>query len=380
MERFKYLSIVEWTRQAITERGLAAGDRFLSETELCRAHQVSRQTVRQALAVLEKEGLLYRRRGSGTFVRGPGAAGTAPARTVGVISTYFSDYIFPHIVSGVERVLAKNDLAMQLAVTNNMVAEEARALKAMLEQNVSGLIVEPSKSALPNPNTALYQEVRRREIPLVFFNAAYPWSDFPCVAMDDVAAGRLAAEHLKELGHERISGIFLLDDIQGHKRYQGFLEGQGGAEGGAESRVLWFSHRDKATLFTISAERVAALIAGSTAVVCYNDTIALGLFEFCRERGLNVPGELSIVGIDDSRLATICAVPLTSVRHPHQQLGELAAETLVSALGAASPAMAGRLFEPALVRRSSAASPKPDSVGRQGGGLPPLRPVNHIRP
>ncbi|MDR2300617.1 MAG: substrate-binding domain-containing protein, partial [Deltaproteobacteria bacterium] len=63
----------------------------------------------------------------------------------------------------------------------------------------------------------------------------------------------------------------------------------------------------------------------------------------------------SIVGIDDSRLATICAVPLTSVRHPHQRLGERAAETLLSMLGATSAGKQGHLFEPILVKRASTA-------------------------
>jgi GntR family transcriptional regulator of arabinose operon len=349
---FKYLEIVEWIKREISLRGLAPGERFHSESDLCDRLKVSRQTVRQALAVLETRGYIARRRGSGTFVKRPGVYGPAQGQIVGVISTYFSDYIFPHIVSGVERVLARNEITMQLAVTNNLVSDESRALRAMLDRNVAGLIVEPSKSALPNPNVYLYEEVNRREIPLVFFNAAYSWSDCPLVAMDDVAAGRVATEHLMALGNEKIAGIFLLDDLQGHKRYQGFLESQG-SDGEAENRVLWFSNADKPSLFTLNAERLMALLARVTSVVCYNDTIALGLYDFCRSRGLKIPEDLSIVGIDDSRLATICAVPLTSVRHPHQRLGERAAETLLAMLGAGSSGKAGHLFEPVLVKRAS---------------------------
>ncbi|MDR0621302.1 MAG: GntR family transcriptional regulator [Deltaproteobacteria bacterium] len=367
---FKYMEIVEWVKDQITGRGLAPGDRFDSEHELCRELGASRQTVRQALEVLRRDGVVSSRRGSGTFVTkndfsGRGG-GRARGKTVGVISTYFSDYIFPHIVSGVERVLTENEVTMRLAVTNNMVSEEARALRSMLDQNVAGLIVEPSKSALPNPNVGLYDEVRRREIPLVFFNAAYPWSSFPRVAMDDVAAGRLATEHLLSLGHEKIAGIFLLDDLQGHDRYKGFLESQGDG-GQAENRVLWFSNREKATLFSLSAERVAALIDSCSAAVCYNDAIALGLYEFCRGRGMGVPDDLSVIGIDDSRLATICAVPLTSVRHPHQKLGERVAEELLAALGSSSAGKDGYLFEPTLVERASTGPPA--ALGGRSGQL-----------
>jgi GntR family transcriptional regulator of arabinose operon len=375
---FKYHEIAQWVKRQITERNLAPGDRFDSEPDLCRSLGASRQTVRQALELLRREGVISSRRGSGTFVTKNDFTGRADGRvrgqTVGVISTYFSDYIFPHILSGIERVLTENEVAMRLAVTNNMVSEEARALRLMLDHNVAGLIVEPSKSALPNPNVGLYSEVRRREIPLVFFNAAYPWSDFPQVSMDDVAAARMATEHLISLGHEKIAGIFLLDDMQGHKRYQGFLESQE-TDGQAENRVLWFSNREKSTLFSQSAERIAELIEGATAAVCYNDSIALGLYGFCQARGIWVPDELSIIGIDDSRLATVCAVPLTSVRHPHQKLGERVAGKLLAALGSGSAVREGYFFEPVLVERSSTGAalsigPKPANGLSSGSGQP----------
>ena len=224
MDNFKYLEIVEWAKRTIAERGLVAGERFFSEAELCDIHKVSRQTVRQALALLESQNILWRKHGSGTFVQAAERRLDKQSLTVGVISTYFSDYIFPSIVTGIERVFSQHNVAMQLATTHNQVAEEARALSGMLSQRIDGLIVEPSKSALPNPNMALYEEIKARKIPLVFFNSKYPWADFPCVAMDDTAAGHLATQHLISLGHEKISSMFVSDDIQGHLRYQGFLK------------------------------------------------------------------------------------------------------------------------------------------------------------
>ena len=218
MEDYKYLSIVEWVKNYIDSEHLQPNDRFLSEKELCTIHGVSRQTVRQALMRLESENVICRVRGSGTFVKAGITRMSNQARSVGVISTYFSDYIFPHIVTGIERVLNDADVAMQLAITHNLVAEEAQAIKSMIARGVQGMIVEPSKSALPNPNMQLYQEIRERNIPLVFFNAKYPWAEFPYVAMDDNEAGKLVTDYLFDCGHTRITGIFALDDIQGHKR------------------------------------------------------------------------------------------------------------------------------------------------------------------
>lgn len=357
MEDFKYLAIVEWAKSQIADENLAAGERFYSEKELCDIHNVSRQTVRQALMVLESQDILWRKRGSGTYIKG--VKGEAPRNkyNVGVISTYFSDYIFPSIVTGIEGVLRANSVGMQLSITHNQVFEEAHALKNMLTQNIRGLIIEPSKSALPNHNMRLYDDLKSLNLPVVFFNAKYPWADFPCVAMDDVAAGQLLTDHLFDLGHKKISGIFALDDIQGHKRYQGYI---GSCEQHrvmtAEQNVLWFSTNEKQTLFTFSQSRINALLERSTAVVCYNDSLAVKLLNYCKKENIRVPEDLSIVGVDDSKLASVCNVPLTTVRHPHQLLGERAAKILLERME--NPGMGpceDVLFTPELIVRSSAA-------------------------
>jgi GntR family transcriptional regulator of arabinose operon len=354
MDTYKYLSIVGWAKDTIEEKSLSAGDRFFSELELCEIHGVSRQTVRQALAVLERQGVLFKKRGSGTYIKSAWKSQRKPNAIVGVISTYFSDYIFPSIVTSIERVLTKNDMLMQLAITHNMVSEETRTLQTMLSQNVSGLIVEPSKSALPNPNIALYDEIRSRGIPLVFFNAKYPWSNFPCVAMDDVAAGYIATKHLISTGHRKISGIFACDDIQGHKRYQGFLRSFDESEKrDAEQRVFWYSTNERAEMFTLAQERLSTLLEESTAVVCYNDSLAVNLLEFCKARGYSVPDDISIMGIDDSKLASVCEPPLTTVRHPQQQLGEAAASALITMLEDPAANAKDNLFTPRLVERLS---------------------------
>ncbi|MDR2610842.1 MAG: GntR family transcriptional regulator [Clostridiales Family XIII bacterium] len=362
MKDIKYLTIVDWIKNEIKTQGMKSGQKLYSESELCKIHGVSRQTVRHALSQLESQNIIWRKHGSGAYVRSVGAT-KERIMTVGVISTYFSDYIFPSIVTGIESVLTKYNVSMQLAITHNLVSEEERALQGMLAQNVDGLIVEPSKSALPNPNTALYDEVRLRTIPLVFFNAKYPWSDFPCISIDDVAAGYLATKHLVHLGHEKIAGIFMSDNIQGHKRYEGFIKCLNDC--GflmAEYQALWFSTNDRDTLFTLSKDRIIALLQNNTAVVCYNDQIAVSMMEFCRNNGFQVPDDISLVGIDDSQLARVCEVPLTSVRHPQQLLGEQVAEMLLQTMINHDTQPEGKLFVPKLVERKSAKPPHAGTI------------------
>ncbi|MBR6107991.1 MAG: GntR family transcriptional regulator [Oscillospiraceae bacterium] len=354
MEEYKYLAIVDWSKDYIRSGQLKPNDRFLSEKELCSIHGVSRQTVRQALKCLENENVIYRVRGSGTFVKSGTAKPAVQNRCVGVISTYFSDYIFPSIVTGIESVLNENGIAMQLAITHNQVSEEAQALRTMIANGVQGLIVEPSKSALPNPNMELYQEIKKNNIPLVYFNAKYPWADFPYAAMNDEAAGQTVTDHLFECGHRRISGIFALDDIQGHKRYCGYMKScLAHGVRTAENSVLWFATAEKSAIFQYAETKLLELIRGSTAIVCYNDKLAVNLLRFCREHDIAVPEDLSVVGIDDSKYSKICDVPLTTVRHPHQLLGEMAAKMLIEQMNAPAEHQNDCIFVPELVIRDS---------------------------
>ncbi len=354
MEDYKYLAIVDWVKNYISAEHLKSGDRFLTEMELCAIHNVSRQTVRQAMMKLESDNVIKRVRGSGTFVSGGVRQSAAVTGTIGVISTYFSDYIFPHIITGIESVLNDTGCPIQIAITHNLGSEESQALSSMLSNGVRGLIVEPSRSALPNMNTALYEEIDRSGIPLVFFNAKYAWSDAPCVAMDDTAAGRIVTDYLFECGHTGISAFFVFDNLQGHKRYRGFMESclaHGMTE--SEEKVLWYAAHDGTKMFGYEKKRILNILRSSTAVVCFNDMLAVELLRFCRENGVRVPEDVSVVGIDDSKYAAVCDVPLTTVHHPHSRLGEAAAKALLRRIEDPGSAQSDILFTPELVVRES---------------------------
>ena len=239
----------------------------------------------------------------------------------------------------------------------------SQALESMLANGVQGLIVEPSKSALPNPNMDLYAKLRREKIPLVFFNAKYPWADQPCVAMDDEAAGRTVTDYLFDCGHTKIAGVFALDDVQGHKRYSGFMQScltHGIRE--SERNVIWFATSEKNDIFSYTQDKLLGLLKDKSAVVCYNDKIAVKMLKLCRDNGIRVPEDISVVGIDDSRYASICEVPLTTVHHPQKKLGEAAAKLLLDMIEGRETSPKDMLFTPELVVRESVADLKMGST------------------
>ena len=110
--------------------------------------------------------------------------------------------------------------------------------------------------------------------------------------------------------------------------------------------------REKKEFFT-REDRIKGLLERVTAVVCYNDSHAVSLLELCKKWNVRVPEDLSVVGIDDSKLAKICEVPLTTVRHPHQLLGERAAQKILEMIENPEKQFRDVLYEPELVERES---------------------------
>lgn len=329
----KYQAVAESLRHDIASGMYKDGDALLTEAELKQKFGVSRQTVRQAIALLESDGLVLRRRGSGTYVS-HGARKHSGVLSVGVITTYITDYIFPSIVRGIESALSAESCIMSLSATYNRTDHERSLLNRILETPLDGLIVEGTKTALPNPNTGLYEKLWERNIPCVFINGYYPQLPRAVyVVTDDEAGGRMAAAYLTQQGFTRIGGLFKSDDMQGHLRYQGFFaELQDRGLHVRDENVCWFTTENKRRFLReeTGAEFLRSLRSGVDAVVCYNDETALELMAVLEENGIAVPRDVSIVSFDNSAYASVCHPKLTTLAHPKDTFGRVAAEKLLN--------------------------------------------------
>ena len=100
----KYSKLMEDLREKMVSGEIQAGDRLPSENELSAQYQVSRQTVRKALSVLQNEGYIYAEHGRGTFCS-ERVLHTGHSHNIAVVTTYLSDYIFPRVIGGIDKVL-----------------------------------------------------------------------------------------------------------------------------------------------------------------------------------------------------------------------------------------------------------------------------------
>ncbi|HHX61469.1 MAG TPA: GntR family transcriptional regulator [Epulopiscium sp.] len=326
----KHIALYDWIKERIENKTFENGEKLISENTLCEKFGISRQTVRHAIGRLEQERLVERRRGSGTYIKSEGLIEKKKTMTIGVMTTYLDDYIFPSIINGIEEGLTKNGYSISLGLTRNRVENERNLLNSLLEKGIDGLIVEGTKSALPNPNLGIYKEFYKQGIPVLFINGYYKELAPNYVVVDDVLGGKIAVDYLISSGHKKITGIFKYDDIQGHKRYKGFQESiyKAGITIN-EDDLMWFSTDDSKMFDQRYQAEILEKLKDVTGVVCYNDDIAVKLIKLLEASSIRVPEDISIISFDDSNLATMSHIGITTVAHPGKVLGEMATKELL---------------------------------------------------
>lgn len=327
----KYQLLKEYIMDHIKNNDLHYNDPISSEIELMKLFNISRHTVRRGISDLVNEGWLYKKQGKGTFVSDPKANQSGHGKLVGVITTYINDYIFPEIISGIEEELSKEGYSIILGNTNNNIEKERIILTNMLNSNLSGLIIEPTKSVFPNHNKDLFDQISKRGIPIMFIHATYQNVPANYIVEDDIMAGYKATKYLIDNGHTRIGGIFKHDDMQGHGRYEGYLKALRESNITSNDRdVTWYTTESKDLLFDESNKAtIKEMTKDITGLVIYNDQAAIKLITIFEHMHIKVPEDVSIVSFDNANIAVTGNVKLTTIAHPKEGLGMEAAKGLI---------------------------------------------------
>jgi DNA-binding LacI/PurR family transcriptional regulator len=202
-----------------------------------------------------------------------------------------------------------------------------------------------------------YRQLHSRGIPVVLLNAAIDDLAFPGVSTDDVTAAGQAYDHLASLGHRRIGLLVGPEDhVPSRRKLAGFTErarqAAGAGAGGDDGSPPPVEH----ALFSLEGGQAATirlLRHGVTGIICGSDVLALGAIRAVRRAGLSVPGDVSVVGYDDSAFMNCTDPPLTTVRQPIEAMGKAAVALLVNQIENMAVYPEELLFEPELVVRGS---------------------------
>lgn len=326
---------------------------------LNRPETVSDAKRRKVLRAIEELG--YVRNESGRQLR------AGRSRTIAYLVLDASNPFFTDVAKGIEQVAREEGVALYLCNSDSDSLREADYLDLLIEQRVRGVLITPV-----NHDTSQLEVLVRQGVPVVLVDRT-PGPGWCSVGVDDVEGGELAVTHLCEQGHRRIAFVGgPMRTVQVADRLKGARAALAAARRPADALSLI----ETAGLNVAEGRRAGERLIGfprarrPTAAFCANDLLALGLLQQMTLMGVEVPGQLAIVGYDDIEFAGAAAVPLSSVRQPRELLGRMAAKLVLAESTSGSDHVHEQVvFRPELVVRNSslagASKPKESTTARR---------------
>ncbi|MGA8113061.1 MAG: LacI family DNA-binding transcriptional regulator, partial [Actinocatenispora sp.] len=279
------------------------------------------------------------------------------AGLIGLITPELNNPIFPAFAQVIERALTRYGYTPVLCTQTPGGSTEDELVDSLLEREVTGIVFVSGLHADSTADMSRYTRLVGLGVPFVMINGYSDAISAPFVSTDDRAAMRLAVEHLVRQGHERIGlAVGPRRFIPVLRKIEGFTAAVTAMLGEADDGLVQHS------LFGVEGGNAAAnalLDRRCTALVCASDLMALGAIRAVRDRGLQVPHDVSVIGFDDSPLIAFTDPPLTTIRQPVDAMGLAAVDALLEEIGGTPTTHADFVFTPELVvRRSTSSGPK----------------------
>jgi LacI family transcriptional regulator len=279
---------------------------------------------------------------------------------VGVTMPYSAPTYFASILAGAVEALSERDMRALVCPTGHQHKYEATLIEELVRGETHGAVL-----VLPEESPEELRALKQQGFHFVVVDPLHELDeDIPVVSAANASGAHQAMTHLLGLGHRRIGAITgPSSGLATRRRLMGYHSAQVGA-GIMPDPVLEVEGDYLIAGGVAGAERLLNLSEPPTAILAFNDSMAIGALSAARARGLRIPEDLSIVGFDDTVEAEIAYPPLTTVRQPLKELGRMAVDLLFRL-------MAEQWSEPLhvelatrLITRSSAAAPAVPSRSR----------------
>jgi LacI family transcriptional regulator len=279
---------------------------------------------------------------------------TKKSLIVGIVVPDISHSYFAEVTRGVQEVIEKAGFDLLLCHSNLNPQHESEEVAMLLGSRAEGLIVasEQPESA-PEP----FLRLREQRVPFVLVDRFFPRHRFPSVRVDDLIVGRLAADHLLDIGHRRIALIQGPPLSPAALRKEGFkacLQERGlplDSELAAAGNFDFPSGRE-------AMKQLLSLPRRPTAVFAANDPMAVGAVSACREAGLSVPRDVSIIGAGNIEGDHLPSPFLSTIDWSRIELGRIAATMLISAIANPEQEPREEILAPRVLARQSTAPPE----------------------
>lgn len=327
--------IYNWLRSYIDENKFSINNKLPSETILCNKFSVSRETVRFAQERLQKESLIYKVRGSGTYINKATALSAKPETStasvkIGLILQGQDANANSGLIRGIKCILKEKEAELQIFFTDNKFASERACLKTVIHQGFDGFIVDGVKASLINPNLDCYRSIFEKRIPVIFYNNYYKELKYPKVITHDWKCARELVYRLIRAGHRHIAGIFVHDNYQSIEKFRGYVNTMNkyGVDFD-DNYVKWCaSNEAHVSIFSKEISRFLKGLQKCTAIVCCNYMILQIVLNALSKMDKKVPQDYSLVCFDYSnddwsKIGITCSI------HPGFEMGQQVGNRLI---------------------------------------------------
>lgn len=257
---------------------------------------------------------------------------TSKSSFIGLIMPDNSNPFFASLSSYIEKEANRNGYSVILGNTNNNPKTTREYLRMFTDYRVDGIILAQTDFNTPKENEKCLNLIQEISTPLVLVDRVLKYATIDCVMVNQVTAGYLATHHLLSLGHKKIgcaSGPLGLDNCANRLAgYQKALEEFGIAY---DASLVY----EGDLTIDCGIQALPSLLGRNvSAIFAFNDLIAYGIYKESRNYNLNIPGDLSVVGLDDIFLSDIIQPPLTTVSQPITEVASLAIQKLTNLIQA----------------------------------------------
>jgi LacI family transcriptional regulator len=249
------------------------------------------------------------------------------SNTIGIVVPLINRHFFSSVISGVEDIAFKAGYNVVISQSNDLAAKETSIVQSMFSNRVDGLIISIAMQSTSFEHLKLF---KKKQIPLVFFDRAVPEIDTDKIVVDDFDGAFRVTQHLIEQGYQRIA------HLAGPQNLTTYLDRKNGYIEALRKNKINFDE----SLINVSTltsedgvpaiEKLMALPNPPDAIFCGNDTTALSVMIYLRDKGIRIPEDFGIVGFSNEPFSKVVSPAISTILQPGFAMGQKAAELIIS--------------------------------------------------
>lgn len=335
-------------------------DRLPSRLVLCKKFDTTRTTLDKAIKELEREGIVFCKDGSGTYVAVPEGYDIQKPENWGIIVPDIMEDIYAGLVRGVEDVAQCNGINLILCNFDHDPNKQEQYIRRLMLTGASGLIIVPVLRQHSVEVTKLYEALADSKKPLVFCNMGVNGIDAPIVASNNFYGGYIATKHLIAKGYRKIVYLSKFNYQTSIERCQGYITALLEMGYNVDRELIVIDAGDKARPYGYSTIKELLIKRPDIdAVFCFNDSLIDGVYRAASELGKHISDDIGVIGYDNTGLCTQKNPQVTSVTYRNSEIGHVAANLLLKQIrGETLSGFPYYLFQPEIIERKSCNGPR----------------------